>query len=816
MKSELPIFEELVASEAAIRGMSVIRHRGFREINLPHSQHSTTNMDAGSRKNEIAEALFQHYLQIYDFQFQDSSQYRKQDPDGKLYNARHLDAGQQDVIKKIFQRFVDENYSETGDLKLTQDTAPGELAKLYEAFNSPAVALKHATMSLGVMLVELARDNKWKSITPNGIDFTRGERTSDIEQRMRSAIHENNATPQGSHFIDPPGKENVWTVEGISFPVKKIDGKTHVVTENGCLVDLTRELAEAIETHVRSRKSIRELEIDVPVGAPHLAHFMEKKYCGFHLKNESPQQSGEKARKLLGKNLKRLKEAKVIDGASLIDKKVRLFCIDEDLMTGLLMKPRSGEEKSELAIFKEAMANYGKVHKDFSNIIDFIPKDAHPNFHDLEPSEQATERKKIKAAIKVKMLEVAGEISPPAQELIKRAAPRLAETLEKVYECADNAFIGKEGRKKPAEKPQVYLAQGGTGSGKGGLKKLAKKECGDSLVVASLDDMRGDSDKLWLYPALELHHDDYIAVGDFGNAVRALTMQKAEQEKYNLFIDGSGIPYEGRNDKVAKQFKDRGYHVSVLGAQAPLSLYQPGSTSRGMFSDVVMLRAGARLQDELRFVPMKEVIKKHTGHPIAAHNAARDPNVDRFMIMDTSPVVNQSYTLSYVVDIPAPVFDSGLGTLKNEQLHAALQQNHLIPNWVEWPDRIPGEEKIPAGMTKSELKVVGVKPDGGKGEIYHVEVIINMPQYVNMVQKGLYNENAQGPESLFDNHIKCDINGTFKGHEKGRLRLQPALGVGEVKWPAYTPPLGNKLMWGGVNPECFSRASLAGPVGRLP
>jgi hypothetical protein len=454
-------------------------------------------------------------------------------------------------------------------------------------------------------------------------------------------------------------------------------------------------------------------------------------------------------------------------------------------MTGLLMKPREGEKQSELAIFKAALKKAG-----VGNIIDLIPASASKHYHSLEPAQQVRERELIESAIRGHLEEVASMQDEATAEIVKRAQEKVASRLCKAYISADKAFVDDYGQYKESAKgqPRVYVAQGGTGSGKGGLKKIAQKECGgsDHVVVASLDDMRGDSDRLWLYPALNIHHDDYIAIGDFGNAVRDLTMQRAQQGKYNLFIDGSGIPYEERNDLVVKDFKDKGYNVSVLGAQAPLSINQP--MPEDALCNVVTMRSGARLQDELRIVPMKVVIDKHQGHPIATNNAARDRNVDNFMIIDTAPPVGQSYTLSYVAKIPAETFKK-IATLEDGALRTALMQNGLVPDTVKWPDTLPAEKDIPEGMTKADMKVVGVE----NGH-YRVHVIINMPQYVNMVQKGLYNVDAKGPKDFFTNTLKSDIEGCFKG-EGGLLRLQPALGISTMPWPDYHPPLADQVQW---------------------
>jgi|GEM_PF-1813900 len=804
----ITIFEELVASEAAMRGQNIIEKHGFADVSS-RQPISTKNIDRATDKASIAQALAYSYVKIYAYQFQDSSQHRKKDKDNKRYNARHLTEDERATIQRIFRDFVDANYDDAGQLTLTQQDAPQALAKLYERVRDE-VALKRSTMSLGVLLVELSHGDKWKATTPRGIDFTRGDKTDDITQRMDDAINAENFKPHTSHYIEPPGREHVVNIAGLDFPVMKIDSvpypRTHVVTENGYLVDLTKEVFEHIADYVKSGKPISELTLEVADGAPHLAQFMDKKYFTpvppGAAKSTEP---GEEVRRSLAKHLKHMMHAATVDGAQIPQtphgansRPLKLFCLDMDLMTGLLMKKREGEDKSELAVFKEAIDHYSQQHgNSIKKIIDLIPADAHPAFHDLSLGDQEAERRRVRLAIQNKLMEIAAHLPNEREaEMVEKAAIKLSEVLEGVYESADKAFVGQEGRKQPPAKPSLYITQGGVGSGKGGLKKLAKKECGDSLVVASLDDMRGDSERLWLYPALNLHHDDYKSICDFGNAVRDLTVQRAKEGGYHLLIDGTGIPYENRNDLVVKDFRDRGFHVSVLGAQAPLSIYEREGERTTDLYDVVTMRGGARLQSELRAVPMSEVAKKHHGHPIAAHDAARDANIDRHFISDTSPAYKESYTLSYVIDVPRPVFDAGLGQLEDKPLKEALGKAGLIPDWVVWPDKLPGEDNIPEGMTKSDLKVIGVKHGATNDQdIYHVEVLINMPQYVNMVQKGLYNAKAEGPEALFDNHIACDIDSVFKSAERGRLRLQPALGLEKVEWPVYTPPLASSPQW---------------------
>ena len=247
MSNELPIFEELVASEAAIRAQQIAAKHSFVAINPPVPTApdgtpldikqplvtvSTLNMDGGENKEAIAASLFDHYVKIYDYQFQDSSQHKKKDESGKHYNARHLTENEKGVIQKIFAEFVDRHYDNHGNLTLTSEEAPAALAQLYERIKGDDVMLTHATMALGVLLVELSQGEKWKGneekkipgITPRGIDFTRGLRQQNIEDRIRDAIHAERPQTESSPYIPPPGEQHIEKIAGLDFPVKMVDG----------------------------------------------------------------------------------------------------------------------------------------------------------------------------------------------------------------------------------------------------------------------------------------------------------------------------------------------------------------------------------------------------------------------------------------------------------------------------------------------------------------------------------------------------------------------------------------------------------------
>jgi hypothetical protein len=771
----LPIFEELVASEAALRADYIYRNKRFtfNEGGVP-MVYDATNPDAGGTREAVVTHLHENYIRTYNFMFKDSSQHEKL-VESKVCNTRDLSEDDRIRLQEIFRDFANHNYDEQGNLVLKSEDAPKALARLYQEVTS-RVPLHHAGMALGSLFVELGRGDKWKQVTPRGIDFTRGEDSPDLLARINNAISGPDHNPPTSEFI--PFPESMMEIAGVKFPVKKdIEGwRIHLVTETGHLVDLSNDLKRKIEEHVAAGLPMDELKVDVTPTSFHLWQFQQPSSAG----NQKAKQIRQQVRaKLDEMSVADHVDGMPIQGTADQNRKVSLVSLDVDLMTGLKIK--LPKQESELKQFKSFLAKHG-----YSEISDLLPKDFVQNITFM-PDDISRHRARLELrehiAEKIAALAVKAEGQPVLQDLINRAGKKLEATLPHVYEITDKAFIDAESGdlRKPATegiKPKMYLAMGGTASGKGGLKTLAQKECGKDLVVASLDDARADSDRYWLYLALNNHNDDYKSVEEFAKAVREITTRRAQKQHYNLFIDGSGVPYENRNDKVARQFKENGYSVSVLAAQAPLFVYDPDKRaellSRGRLPNDATHRLGERLQNELRAVPMDVVIDKHVGFSLASRNAARDINVDRFMIQDVSVPMDQTYTLSYVLVLNKDDVRA-IAELQGEALKNALIEKNLVPEWVKLPE---GDERA----KHFDMKVIRDNHDG----TYRIEVITDIRQYVNMVQKGLLRRDAKGPEALFDNRCHSDIEGHFKG-AAGKLRLQSPQGIVDAQWPAFEP-----------------------------
>jgi hypothetical protein len=780
-------FDQLVATEAAVRlefvyrCQVVILNQAFGA-----EEYSVADPDQGGHPYDVADNLGKAFVRIYDYAFADSSQHRKMVA-GKACNTRDLTFEDRALLREIFQNFADKNYDTQGGLALTPEQGPEKLKALYERLRE--VPLHHSSLACGALFVEMGRGEKWRKLFPRGIDFTRGEPVQEsdpskfLEARFNDAFFGADHSPPSSRFINPP--ESKAEIAGMRFISKTIQSwRTHLVTQTGHLVDLTDDLRRAIERHIHSGKPLDSLRVDIRE-AWRLSDFVER---------FSQSREEQSLREKVKDQIRRMSESDRIDGLPAKDElgQARLMCMDVDFLTGLYLKPLPGQEQSHLdrlkAFMSEALGLQG--------FADLVPAGFSANLLTL-PDEKARDSKRRELTAHVhqqmrKLLVAARSKGDAALEgLIAVAGHHLGAMIPCLYEAADKQFLLNE-KENPAPetkkvKPlpsdaekRMYMTMGGSASGKSGLKRIAEGECeaGLSLVVASLDDARSECERYWLYPATDNHNDDYQAAEQFGNTLRDLITQRALEAGHHIYIDGSGIPYEGRHDKTTKLFKDHGYHISVLAAQAPLFVHDPqrrkALSSQGIAPDDALSRLGARQAKELRGLNPKIVVDKHIKFPLASRNAARDHIVDRFMIQDvTSP--DDKYTLSYVLTLGKEETEK-LAQLQGVELKRALLDGNYVPSWVTLPRNRDQDHLFNIKVIRANLG----------DESYRVEIITDIEQYICMVEKGLLKRNAIGPEALYDYNVHADLEGLFQGPE-GKLKILRDKRVGERVLDQYLP-----------------------------
>ncbi len=753
-------------------------------------EHSVANPDQGANPETVADNLGKTFVRIYDYAFEDSSQHHKV-VGGKVCNTRDLTFENRAKLREIFQIFADKNYDPQGQLTLAFEQGPEAIKSLYERLKDE-VPLHNSSVACGALFVEIGRGEKWKKLFPRGIDFARGEPVTEsdpsqfLDTRFNDAFFGADHNSPSSEFINPP--ESKVEIAGIRFIAKTIDHwHTHLVTQTGHLVNLTDDLRRTIEKHIYFGKYLDVLRVDVDE-TRHLIDFVENPVPSVFRQSNEEQDLRERVKD----KIKNMSASDLIDGLPSRDElgQVRLMCMDVDFLTGLAMKALPGQEQSDLDRLKAFMSETLGV----GGFVDLVAADFTAPLFDLtDEIAWDLKRKELKAHVRQQMekLKIAARVKRDRvlAGIVAIATSHLEAMMPRVYDVAEKQFILEEAGLNPgsgskwvkpaplAEEKHLYMTMGGSASGKSGLKKIADRECGQSLVVASLDDARGECDRYWLYAATDNHNDDYKSAEQFGNTVRDLITKRALEDGHHLYIDGSGIPYEGRNDKTTKLFKENGYKVSVLAAQAPLFIHDPKRrkelSDQGIAPDDALSRLGARQAKELRGLNPKIVVDKHIKFPLASRNAARDHRVDRFMIQDVTSVYNR-YTLSYVLTLSRYETDI-LVKLHGSELKQALWNGNLVPLWVTLPPNTDHEHLY-------NLKVIRANDDG----TYRVEIITDIEQYICMVEKGLLKRDAIGPEALYNYGVHADLADHFHGPD-GKLKTLSVKGVGERVMNQYLP-----------------------------
>jgi len=671
-------FEKLVLTEAAIR---------FRQLS---KSFTNTNIDSANN-NKIIQNLVTEFRSIHDFLFQDSSVHYKISDDGKVHNSKNLNEEQAKNLESIITNFVHAIYNNDGSIiQRDQQT----LAKIIHNFivKSQSIALNNADFVCGALLCKLGNSKKFRTIAPNGIDFSRASTSGLSEQTVSEALS-NTLSQIDDKDTYPSLPATVVEKNGHKYLGYKIGHKTYIVSETGHLIDDGRHISDVMVIPENARE---EEKLFLTALKPRLSA-MENSTVDNGLADQS-----------------------------------RPIDMNIDWLTGLNTSTKNNE--SELSEFKKTYK-----YTDFSNL---IKDDKGTIARDISLAEKNFDMRTNTYPADIKA--------------------RMKKLLPIILNAANKHFVGRN----PSDtKPEMYMLQGGTGSGKSNLINKTQQECNGNAVIASLDDSRNHSQLYDLYLASNNHADDYIKFSEFGNAIRTTVIEIARQNKYNLIIDGSGIPYAQRNDELTKQFHDSGYNTNLFAATAYLKAknqYPDDNTTPAQISDAIK-NAQERLEKHHRAVPWKIIQSKHVRFPQAHMEATADINFNRVILWDHTETFTDSPILAFITtktfsqkDIEE--FSNLISVSKGDEFLKTLKEKNALPEGLNAYQTI--DPKL------VDFKAVKEITSGQ----YRLQVILNMDHFHRMQVRGLFDENAKGSAGLFINHISCDINGDFRG-ENGTLKL---------------------------------------------
>ncbi|MBS3962981.1 MAG: zeta toxin family protein [Methylomonas sp.] len=245
---------------------------------------------------------------------------------------------------------------------------------------------------------------------------------------------------------------------------------------------------------------------------------------------------------------------------------------------------------------------------------------------------------------------------------VEIAYPRLAKVNRMLLTARDAIFQGKT----PSDQPKLFMCMGGAGAGKTVVEDIAKAECGDNFVTASLDEFRKLSDLYRLLTAANHHSDDYVYVEPFANRLRDLVADHARLTRINLLYDGTGIPYRPRYSTTISQFHDAGFYTQIVAVDA--FLVKPVGREQELSRAGVIGSVKNRFDATGRALPWVVTVDKHIRSPMEFLLALQDTALDKISLFANDGDRDRHYLVaeSLLLD------DADVGALQRAQLACDL------------------------------------------------------------------------------------------------------------------------------------------------
>jgi len=388
-----------------------------------------------------------------------------------------------------------------------------------------------------------------------------------------------------------------------------------------------------------------------------------------------------------------------------------LFCLDINILTSL--RPPSHAE-----------------------LLDLIRQFAGENANVFVLADNPTLKAKMLAATR-------GEVR--LQRTIQIAYQRLGKINRALQLALANIFSSKT----PVDQPKLFMCMGGAGSGKTAVEEIARAQCGDNFVTASLDEFRKLSDLYCLLTAANHHSDDYVYVEPFANRLRDLVAEHARKNRINILYDGTSIPYYPRYANVISQYQVAGFHTQITAVDA--FLVKPAGRELELSRSGVIGSVKARYETSGRALPWVVTIDKHIRSPQAFLQALQDTALAKLSLFANDGERDQHY----LVAESFLLYDEDIEHLQQQQIAGTLAQHFKIMMSRHKYSVLKslaqdGENTLQALIDRNTALTednVGYLIYRGS-EYNRTLLIYNLRRMVDFVEKRQLNPNASGEEGL--------------------------------------------------------------------
>jgi len=639
------------------------------------------------------------------------------------------DAAKRKDLRKTIGRLVldDEKNSDTAlfdnnGFVIRTDNIAERLADFYHKMRRVRPFAYGNRITLDFFLTALGRLPAFKAVYEQGIDFRR------LEAQDTVVLHDPESPLEAvitafRHALDPsrnrslqnkPNGYGKWP-ENKKF-VSGIPFLSHR-TEDGtlCLV--------AVNGGLVPLNSVRE---DLFEAGKHLADFPLS--ASEHIIGYLP---GTEELRVPGKNF--------IDSIAVEELgPAPLFCLDVNMLTGL----RSQSHTELVELLRQCEGENASI----------------AGLADNEP----LKRRLLLAADGDRRLERSVEI----------AYEHLGRIMAIIERAKDEIFRGKT----PTEHPRLFMCMGGAGSGKTAVEELAKAQCGDNFVIASLDEFRKKSDLYKVLTAANHHSDDYVYVEPFANRLRDLVAEQARNQGINILYDGTGIPYSPRYSGIVGQFKQAGFHTQIVAVDA--FIVKPKGREEELVRSTVIGSVKDRYEKTGRALPWVVTVYKHIRAPESFFYALEDPSLDKIALFANDGERDRHY----LVAESFPFTDQEVRALQSHQRGGTLAEHwrelirsrddsmlaelarHRLADIDAWTARNPS-------FNESNVAYQAYPSNVGN----RVLAIYNTGRMVDFVEKRQLNPNASGEEGLLHKKEGLAFDVDPLTREPWIIRLQGSL-----------------------------------------
>lgn len=434
-----------------------------------------------------------------------------------------------------------------------------------------------------------------------------------------------------------------------------------------------------------------------------------------------------------------LREKNLIDGLTVgPNGEAPLFCLDVNILTGL----RSPSHTEFVELLKQCAGEKTPVLTLANN-----------------------------PELKARMIEAA-----EGDTRLSRGVEIAYERLSKISSKLDHTKAAIFSGKTPVERPKLFLCMGGAGAGKTAVEEIARAQCGENFVTASLDEFRKQSDLYCVLTAANHHSDDYIYVEPFANTLRDRVASQAREQQINLLYDGTSIPYIPRYSTIVEGFKNAGF--STLIAAVDAFIVKPRGREEELPRVAAIGSVKHRFEKTGRALPWVVAVDKHIRAPGAFLDALEHDALDKLSLFANDGEMDRHYlvaeSFSFTSDEVRQLQEhQRAGTLADFFRHLMAHREGSTLGNLAGGNAARLEElinRIPAwGEANVAYQVYSYK------DTNRVLLVYNTRRMVDFLEKGQLNPNASGEEGLLHKHGSMSFHIDPRNQEPWTIRLQDSL-----------------------------------------